>query len=229
MPYRALATDYDATLATDGVVSDTTLRALEGLRRAGLRLLLVTGRRLDDLRRVFPGAARFDAVVAENGALLWRPPGPARLLAAAPPAALADLLQRRGVPFVAGQVVVATWDPHGPAMRRAIADLDLAVDVVLNKEAVMVLPPGVDKGSGLSAALRALGVAAGEVVAVGDAENDEVMLRGVGCGVAVANALPSLRALADVVTAGERGAGVEEVARRLLAGDLPAPRAARVP
>lgn len=228
MPYRALATDYDATLATEGVVTASTALALHELRRAGFRQVLVTGRRLDDLQDVFPGAAEFDAVVAENGAILWQAPRPARLLAAAPPPGLTERLRSRGIPFVAGQVVVASWDPYGPAVRQAIAELGLPLEIVLNKEAVMVLPPGVDKGSGLSAALAAIGVAAAEVVAIGDAENDEVMLGLAGCAVAVANALPSVRAKADLVTAGERGAGVEELVRRLLAGELPPARAGTV-
>jgi hydroxymethylpyrimidine pyrophosphatase-like HAD family hydrolase len=222
--YRALATDYDATLATEGRVEPSTLDALQALRQAGVRLVLDTGRRLDDLLGVFPETAWFDAVVAENGALLWSPPASPRLLAAAPPPELAALLTRRGVPFVAGRVVVATWEPHGAELRQAVADLALPLEVILNKDAVMLLPPGVDKRSGLEAALAALGLGAQEVVAVGDAENDEAMLALAGCGVAVSNALPSVKRRADLVTAGARGAGVEELARRLLAGELPPPR-----
>ena len=222
VPYRVLATDYDGTLATDGHVSDRTVAALEAIRAAAYRLVLVTGRQLRDLGTVFAAASRhFDAIVAENGATLWQPGHPERLLADPPAPALADLLRRRGIPFVSGRVVVASWDPHGPAVRRALADLDLAAHVVLNKEAVMVLPPGVDKLSGLGAALAALGVDLPEVVAVGDAENDEPMLRAAGCGVAVANALPSTMAAADLVTAGARGEGVEELVERLLQEDVP--------
>lgn len=222
--YRALATDYDGTLATEGRVGARTLAALDRLREASVRLVLVTGRRLDDLAQVFPGVDRFDAVVGENGATLWRPGGEERLLAAPPPPAIAALLRQRDVPFVAGRVVVATWDPHGPAMRRAVADLGVPADVILNKESAMVLPRGVDKRSGLAAALEELGLSLADAVAVGDAENDEVMLRAAGCGVAVANALPSVMLAADLVTDGARGAGVEELARRLLSGDLPPPR-----
>lgn len=224
MSYRAVATDYDGTLATDGRVGARTLAALEELRRAAIRLVLVTGRRLDDLATVFPAARLFDAIVGENGAVLALAGEPRRALAPAPPPGLPAALRAHGVPFVAGEVVVATWEPHGPALRRALAALRARLEVVPNKEALMVLPPGVDKASGLAAALPSLGVVMEEVVAIGDAENDEVMLRAAGYGVAVANALPSVRAAADLVTRGARGAGVEEIARRLRAGDLPSRR-----
>lgn len=54
MRYLALATDYDGTLATHGQVDEETLDALKRLRESGRKLLLVTGRHLDDLSSVFP-------------------------------------------------------------------------------------------------------------------------------------------------------------------------------
>ncbi|WP_242040655.1 HAD-IIB family hydrolase [Coleofasciculus sp. FACHB-1120] len=73
MRYLALATDYDGTLASDGRVNEDTLEALERLSASGRKLILVTGRELDDLLHVFPQIDRFDRVVAENGALLYQP------------------------------------------------------------------------------------------------------------------------------------------------------------
>lgn len=70
MRYAAIALDFDGTIATDGIVP---LRVLEGLRllkASGRKLVLVTGRELDELLAVFSGIAVFDRVVAENGALL---------------------------------------------------------------------------------------------------------------------------------------------------------------
>src|SRR2546430_16670118 len=73
MRYHALACDYDGTIAWDGAVSENTVLALEELRKSGRKLILVTGRELDDLIKVFPRLDLFDRVVAENGALLFRP------------------------------------------------------------------------------------------------------------------------------------------------------------
>ena len=70
MYISCLAADYDGTLAHDGIVEDATADALIAFRRSGRRLLLVTGRELPDLMRVFPQIDLFDRVVAENGVAL---------------------------------------------------------------------------------------------------------------------------------------------------------------
>ncbi|MBW3547703.1 MAG: Cof-type HAD-IIB family hydrolase [Actinobacteria bacterium] len=222
MRLPALAADYDGTLAVDGRVDDRTLRSLVRLRAAGRRLVLVTGRRLPHVLSAFPAVEVCDRVVAENGALLYRPDsGEERWLAPAPPAALVEELERRGVePLGRGRVILATHEPHGPEVAAAIRDLGLAHQVILNKGAVMVLPPGVDKASGLAAALDELGLAPVDAVGVGDAENDWAFLVTCGRSVAVANALPALKERADLVTRGEAGEGVEELVERMLADDL---------
>ena len=73
MRYLALCTDYDGTIAHHGTVDSATIAALEKLRASGRRLLLVTGREIDDLQRVFDRLDLFERVVAENGALIYRP------------------------------------------------------------------------------------------------------------------------------------------------------------
>ena len=86
MRYQALCCDYDGTLATAGRVLPETARALERLIASGRRLVLVTGRELDDLRRICPPLDLFEYVVAENGALLYHPAtGAETLLAERPP------------------------------------------------------------------------------------------------------------------------------------------------
>jgi hydroxymethylpyrimidine pyrophosphatase-like HAD family hydrolase len=85
---------------------------------------------------------------------------------------------------------------------------------------VMVLPASVNKATGLSAALDELGLSAKDVVGIGDAENDEAFLAMCGLGVAVANALDSLKAHADYVATRENGAGVREIVESLIADDL---------
>jgi len=224
MRYDALACDYDGTLAWDGVVDEATQAALERLRRSGRRLVLVTGRELDQLEQVFPRLGLFDLVVAENGALIYRPASRQVVtLGEAPPERLVEALQRRGVePLSVGRVIVGTVQPHGESVGVAIRELGLEHQVILNKGSVMVLPPGLDKAAGLRAALNELGLAPSAVVGVGDAENDEGFLSICGYAVAVANALPALKTRVDFVTRGARGAGVVELIDRLLANDLPA-------
>jgi hydroxymethylpyrimidine pyrophosphatase-like HAD family hydrolase len=219
--YQALAVDYDGTIAHDGVVDDATLAALRRVRQSGRRLLLVTGRELDDLIATFPHVDLLDRVVAENGALLYRPETKAvRVLSPPPPPQLVGRLVAEGVPLSVGRSIVATVEPHEHAVLAAIHDLGLEWHVIFNKGAVMALPSGVTKATGLAPALEELGIPAERVVGVGDAENDHAFLRMCGLAVAVANALPAVKAAADLVTTGARGAGVAEVIERLIANDL---------
>ncbi len=221
MRYVALATDYDGTLASQGSVGLATVAALERLRASGRRAILVTGRELGDLKQVFPRLDLFDRVVAENGALLYRPQTREEaVLAEAPSPDLARRLRERGVPITVGRVIVATREPHQVEAVETIRELGLELQVIFNKGAVMLLPSGVDKQTGLAAALRELGISGRNTVAVGDAENDHAMLASAECGVAVANALDALKERADLVTRGARGAGVEELIDRILDDDL---------
>lgn len=222
MRFRALACDYDGTLARHGTVDDATVAALRRLRDSGRRLVLVTGRRLDDLATVCPHIDLFDRVVAENGCLLYRPASREEvLLAEAPPPAFARTLAARGIrPLDVGRVIVGTWEPNDPIVLDTIRDLGLELQVVFNKGAVMVVPSGANKASGLRAALAELGLSPHNAVGVGDAENDHAFLSICECAVAVANALPALKERSDWVTAGDHGAGVVELVERWLDDDL---------
>jgi len=227
--YLALATDFDETLASEARVRPQTWSALERLRASGRSAILVTGRQLEDLQRVCERLDLFDRVVAENGALLYRPQTKEeRALAEPPPPELAARLRARGAaPVHAGRVIVATVEPHQLAAVDVIRELELEWHVVFNKGALMLLPAGVSKETGLRAALAELGLSMRNTVAVGDAENDHAMLAAAGCGVAVANALEALKERADLVTRAACGEGVEELIARLLEDDLRSVVAAR--
>ncbi|HSX80529.1 MAG TPA: HAD family hydrolase [Candidatus Saccharimonadia bacterium] len=224
MRYLALACDYDGTIASAGVVDAPTLAALERLRASGRKLILVTGRELDDLCRVLPHMTLFDLVVAENGALLYWPATRAEhVLGERPPEAFITALQQRGVvPLSCGRVIVATWHPHETTVVEVIRDLGLELQVIFNKDAVMVMPSGVNKATGLKIALDSLGLSPHNVVGVGDAENDHAFLNLCEGAVAVANALPMVQERADWTTPHDHGAGVSELIERLVSTDLAA-------
>jgi hypothetical protein len=226
MRYHLLATDYDGTLATDGHVTDETLAALRSVLATGRKLVLVTGRDLDELLTVHPNLEIFERVVAENGALLYRPgTKERRRLADPPPAAFLAALRQRGVtPLTAGEVIVATREPHEAAVLETIRDHGLELQVIFNKGAVMILPAGVNKATGLTAALEELKISPHNVVGVGDAENDHSFLRLCERSAAVGGALPAVRDTADLVLLGEAGDGVQELAAALVTDDLGASR-----
>lgn len=222
MRYHALATDYDGTIAHFGQVDEPTLAALKRLKESGRTLILATGRELDELIEVFPGIDAFDLVVAENGALLyWPKTKEERLLADPPPAEFVEALGRRGVtPISTGRAIVATWEPHESAVLEVIREMALELQVIFNKGAVMILPSGVNKATGLAEGLEALGLSPHNVVGVGDAENDQAFLAFCECAVAVENALDTVKERADWVTALDHGAGVVELIEQLERDDL---------
>jgi HAD superfamily hydrolase (TIGR01484 family) len=219
--FLALATDYDGTLAHNGVVEASTLTALERFKDTGRRLILVTGRELPHLKDAFPHLARFDCVVAENGALIYDPnTGKERSIAPEPSALFVRHLQDRGVtPLSVGRSLVATWEPHQATVLEVIRELGLELQIIFNKGAVMILPPGVNKAVGLNAALRDLELSQHNVVAVGDAENDHAMLNSCGCAATVANALVRLKESADIHLTHDHGAGVVELMERICRED----------
>ncbi len=227
MRYHILATDYDGTIATDGALDPQTVEALRNLLATGRRLILVTGRELPDLQQVCPFLDLFEIVVAENGALLYRPSNKSKtVLGEAPPLAFVAELERRGVaPLSVGAAIVATWEPHSQTVLDTIRDLGLELQVIFNKGAVMVLPAGVNKATGLTAALRELRFSPRNVVGVGDAENDHSFLKLCELSAAVANALPAVKDAVDVVTTADHGAGVAELAAALIDNDFAGPRA----
>lgn len=222
MTFLALATDYDGTIAHHGDVEPATVDALQRLKDSGRKLLLVTGREIPDLLSVFGEPLIFDQIVAENGALLYDPKTKEeQLLTPPPPRRFADLLLERGVNTLSvGRVIVATLEVYEGTVREIIRELGLESKIIMNKGSVMILPPNVDKATGLAAALRRMNLPAEQVVGVGDAENDHALLRLCGFGAAVANALPELKAAAKWTAPSGHGKGVRELIEQILADDL---------
>lgn len=221
MKWLAFATDFDGTIATDGAVDEATRAPLIRIRTGGTTTFLVTGRELKDFAPVPEVLDLFDCVVAENGGVLYFPSTKQMQVIASPvPPDFAAELVQRGVPVTVGHVIVATVEPHEHAVLELIKEKALELQVVFNKGAVMVLPAGVNKASGLQVALEAFGLELSDVVGVGDAENDSAFLELCGLSVAVANALPALKERVQYVTQSNAGAGVAELIDSLLRGEL---------
>jgi HAD superfamily hydrolase (TIGR01484 family) len=222
MQYHALAVDYDGTLATDGRVDEETIAALRRLRESGRRLVLVTGRIVDQLLDVFPQMGLCNLVVADNGAVLYDPETDERTaLHERPPREFIEELARRGVPDLEiGDAIVATWEPHETTVLETIRDMALELQIIFNKGAVMILPTGVNKATGLRCALKKLGLSRHNTVGIGDAENDEAFLKFCAASAAVDNALDVVKSRVDIVTTGARGAGVTELIDRIIEDDL---------
>ncbi len=222
MQFLALAADYDGTLAKDGKVSPDVVKALKRVHASGRKLILVTGRELPDLLAVFPEITLFESVVAENGALLYKPSTrEQKALGHKPSPAFIRALQDHHIqPLSIGHVIVSTWQPHENIVLELIREMGLELTLSFNKGAVMILPSGINKGIGLKAALAELGLSRHNVVGVGDAENDHAFLTLCGAAAAVGNAIPSLKEQADIVLELTHGEGVIALAVDLVSNDL---------
>jgi HAD superfamily hydrolase (TIGR01484 family) len=219
--FLALAVDYDGTIAQDGRVDISTGNALKRLKETGRRLVLVTGRELRHLQQVTDDLDLFDRVVIENGAVIYDPATKhQRLIADRPPLALVKALKEKKVdPLSVGESIIATSTPNETAMLKTIRDLGLEHQITFNKGAVMMLPAGVNKATGLNAALADLKLSPHNVIGVGDAENDFAFLKACGCSAAVANAQDALKQVVDIVLSENCGRGVAELIEWIIAED----------
>lgn len=226
--FHALVCDYDGTLTQRGPPSFEVLGMLAAMRARNVRVVLATGRILVELKEHFPFVEKhFDAMVLENGGVLVLPNGTVRALAAPPSPALSRALRGRGVPFRHGQVLLATHSAHKTAIMEEIARLGLDAQLIHNRSELMVLPAGISKGTGAVEALATLGVSPHNAVAVGDAENDHSLLAACELGVAVENAIPALKAHADVVLGLPAGKGVVSLMEALVLRGDQVPQAPR--
>ena len=215
MKFRALALDYDGTIAQDGVLNPEVKAAIAEARVRGIVVVLVTGRVLADLKQVVGDLDFVDAVVAENGAVLEFPNRYSRLIGSPPPAVFLDQLGRRGIEFKVGQCIVESDAASAQQILAAIRELELPLVLLFNRGRLMILPQGVSKSVGLHHALGALHLSAHNAIAIGDAENDHDLLAACELGVAVGWGSPALKRIADQVLDGEGPAAVADFIRQM--------------
>lgn len=229
MKLSVIALDYDGTVARGDVLNPSVRDAIATARTNGIVVLLVTGRILDELRRVAGDLHFVDGVIAENGAVIHFPDsGRTSTLAPPVPEAFVAELRRRGVPFAAGQCLVDADANDAPRLLEVIRALELPLVLIFNRSRVMTAPQGVSKATGLHVALERLRLSGRNTVAVGDAENDHELLRLAEVGVAVEWGSKALQATADVVLKGSGPAAVGDYVRTLaIARNLPVAARAR--
>jgi hypothetical protein len=143
-----IALDYDGTIARDGRVEPLVIQAVREGQARGIVMILVTGRILRDLHRVFPEHDLFDAIVAENGAVLAFPNASARLLTQPPAQALLNELSAGKVEVGVGDCIIEADATSAPQIFAAISKLELPLVLIFNHSRVMVLPQGIDKATG---------------------------------------------------------------------------------
>jgi hypothetical protein len=136
------------------------------------------------------------------------------------PLGSANKIRDANIPIEIGIVILATHVPYQVKLLEIIQQFGVELKIVFNRDAVMILPAGINKAVGAKHALRRLGLSPHEIVAVGDSQNDHSILQLAECPVAVANALDAIKEVAAFVTRSSAGEGVIELIDDLIANDL---------
>lgn len=224
---RAIACDFDGTGATNGQPAPELYAALAAARAKGIATLLVTGRVLEEVTRACEELSPFEAVVAENGAVIHLCNLDRTIrIGDPPPEHFLGELRAQGIPFHTGAVIVGTWEQHASKVLELIRRFGIDAQLIFNRAALMILPSGINKATGVRRALQELGRSERNLIAFGDAENDIPMLKEAECGVAARGSVPAILSLADDRVSQPGGAGVASYIRRVLEsrGVLPTPR-----
>lgn len=189
----AVVTDLDRTFTRmDLAIDPEAVQRARALRRAGITMVLATGRPLTEIPLSNLHGA-FDWMVIEGGAT-WGRPG--RWTTTSIPPEFwnsADSLLDEGIDVRQG---AASYSIPAEAEGQLAGTAGLAMH--RNCERIDVTPAGVDKASGLHQVLGT-GHEQPWLLAAGDGENDLPLLRIANVGVAVENASPALKAAAHLV------------------------------
>jgi hydroxymethylpyrimidine pyrophosphatase-like HAD family hydrolase len=223
MKFNVLALDYDGTIARDGWLDPDVRSAIADVRAAGIAVILVTGRILEQLKAFTGGLDFVDAIVAENGAVLYFSSGYTRTLGQPPPQKFLEELGKRAVTFAVGQCVVEADASAAQQVLGAVRDLELPLALLFNRGRLMVLPQSISKGVGLRESLSTLGFSAHNVIAIGDAENDHDLLATCEFGAAVVWGSRVLQEAADAIVPGNGPSAVAPYIRQM-ARDVRIPR-----
>lgn len=214
MKFGVLALDYDGTIARDGVLGPEVRSAIAEVRNHGIAVVIVTGRILSELEQVTGNLHFVDAVVGENGAVMWFANGHTRQLAYSTSIQFLQELRRRGLEFKAGKCVVELDAAAAPQVLAIIREMELPLVLLFNRSRLMVLPQAVSKGAGLREALATLRLSVHNAIAIGDAENDHDLLATCELGVAVSWGSRLLQKAADEVLQGDGPTAVAAYIRR---------------
>jgi RND family efflux transporter MFP subunit len=150
MKLAAVALDYDGTIAVDGVMDPQARDAIAHLRIHGIAVVLVTGRRLSDLNAVAGDLECFNAVVAENGAVLYFPESQRHtVIGHAPPSCFLEGVRQLGIEFAVGDSIVETDEE-----RLASLELDVRTREAQVKAAELAVQASEHEVDALRAVLR---------------------------------------------------------------------------
>ena len=214
-PTDILMFDFDGTLTLEGaVIPEETVDALHEIHARKLALLgIVSGRDLDFLLGVNEKLSDiFSFFVAENGAISYFEDTEEKTMRGLEWTKKArSVFSNALFPMRFFEIIGSANRAFADEVTRVLRDTRLESKIVLNKDSVMVTPPGVDKGTGVASAVAHYGSTKNiRLTCFGDGENDEALFGPADISVAVSNAVEPLKKIADHVTERPGGLGVRD-------------------
>ena len=217
--HEVLMFDYDGTLTlAEAEIPEPTKRVLSELQARNVALMgIVSGRHLDYLKSVNDDLGNpFSFLVAENGAIShFCDTQETHIIGKEWAENAKKIFAHSDFPIRFFEVMGSAKREYALEIEQVLRKSGLDAKVTPNKDTVMVLPPTVDKGTGVSTAVAHYGATSSiYLTCFGDGENDLALFAPADFRVAMSNSVPALREIADVVTEAPGGLGVEEYLRK---------------
>ncbi len=217
--HEVLMFDYDGTLTlAEAQIPEPTKRVLDELKDKRVAIMgIVSGRQLEHLKSVNEDLGMpFSFLVAENGAVShFCDTQETHMIGKEWAINAKQVFAHSDFPIRFFEVMGTSRREYADQVESVLRKSGLDAKITPNKDSVMVLPPSVDKGTGVSTAVAHYGSTSSiYLTCFGDGENDLALFAPADFRVAVANSVPALKEVADVVTDSPGGLGVEEYLRK---------------
>jgi phosphoglycolate phosphatase (TIGR01487 family) len=212
---KAVAVDVDGTLADDSRrVGLDAVAALRRVQESGVPVMLASGNVLPIAYALSNYLGFKGPIIAENGGIvcheqrIWVIGDSAK-----PRKAYEYLVTKMDAP----RLFTDRWRETEVGLKREVSLEKVRellkgwpVDVQTTGWAVHIMEKGMNKFHGVEKGCELLGIEPKDVAAIGDSDNDEMMIRECGYGIAVENAFQGTKRAASFVAEGSYGAGVVE-------------------
>jgi phosphoglycolate phosphatase (TIGR01487 family) len=216
-----VASDYDRTISDekDGFVIDNIVKEKINNFSKTNYFVVVTGRERRFIDRLAYGLEPTGWVL-ENGALIVINNYVHYNIPKSWPKLRFEIgrrLSSKNLSFTYGEVIIYL-NNASVSLCDLLSDLQ-GVSIEWNRNDAMILPSGVNKGSGIMKFIELLGFK-GKIIAVGDSQNDISLFRVANFKVAVNNALNEIKELADLVLNKDDGQGIIELLDYIDSGEI---------
>ena len=202
----------------DGSVPERTKQVLQLIKTQQSGILgIVSGRNLEFLKNVNERLGNvFSFLVAENGAIAYFSDSRTFEAKGKEWSIFArSVFKNREVAVRFFEIIASSARENTDKITKILKDSRLDSKLVPNKDSIMICPPGVDKGSSVAETVAHYGPTSQILLTCfGDGENDIALFGPADIRVAVSNAVPELKKIADYVTTMPAGLGVEEYLRK---------------